>query len=306
MKHILLAGVTLLVTSLAWAHEPIHRIALMPLEAPSGFKAAADESWWSVRQQLTATGRFLVATKRVMLTKDVFVPKFQLRATDAIALSQALNADAIATGAVQDQHVVLSLYGRERGSLLWKKEAAFSSAEPRAGQVEGLFRQLTDQLLLEIPYQGHLTNRRAEVKGLSPGQMLHFTLGTGAHYSEGDEVILGDMVEVSPQPLFMGGGQIQPVAFGEIVSWNPPIAEVRVVTLVQGKKLIGPPLVAVPSGMERLKAELGVSDEMKVPLSSDLSNAAQKQRQEEKEETHRLLAVLSWVGSLVAMLVLAF
>ena len=58
--------------------------------------------------------------------------------------------------------------------------------------------------------------------------------------------------------------------------------------------------------MERLKADMGLSDELKVALSSDLSNAAERDRKEKKEETQRLVAVLSWVGSLVAMLVLAF
>lgn len=308
VKQVLALGAVLLIGWGAGAHEPMHRVSVLPFVAPAELKEEAETAWWSVREELTSLGRFLVATKRVMLTRDVFVPRLHLKPSEAIALSQTLDADAIATGGLEDSQVVLRLYGRERGSLLWELRANFASHRPAKDQVDELFRQLAQQLLVDVPYQGHVTNRGSSsgFQSSQVGQLVAVTLGKAENYRQGDQVIFGNLLEVGAQALFQGGGEFQPVAYGQIVRLDPPIAQVRLSSVAQGRENRLAPLAVVPSGADRLKVELGMSHEIKVPLPSTLSNASQLDREERDEEVHRVVAVLSWVGSLVAMLLLAF
>lgn len=307
MKKWALMSFLLLFHVTAPAHEPIQKVALFPLTVPASLSKEGDSAWWTMREELTAMGRFLVATKRVMLTKDVFIPRLNLKSSQAIALAQTLDADAVATAGIDDNHLMLSLYARESGSLLWQGKIAFDANKPQKDQLASLAQRLCQKLIVEIPYHGHLTDRsKWSASNRRVGDTLHVSVGTGLFYNPGDEVIFAGLQEVNRQPLFQNGGEIKPVAFGEIVRFDPPIAEVRLVSLVKDTNLDASPVVVVPNGGRRMMVHLGFEDEMKVQLPSEFSNSIQAAQQEKKEETQRITAVLSWVGSLIAMLILAF
>src|SRR5690349_4977842 len=61
--------------ALADTLNPFFRWAVFPFDAADDkLKIAAEKGWWNAREKITSKKRFLVASKQLLIQKDVFEP----------------------------------------------------------------------------------------------------------------------------------------------------------------------------------------------------------------------------------------
>ena len=102
MKHLpwaLIAFLILSVTIVGHAspsqftveHQLAQRFVLFPFEVSQPYKEQADNLWWDVRSKLSASKRFLIASKNFMQSKNVFQARSELASADAVLLGRLLD-----------------------------------------------------------------------------------------------------------------------------------------------------------------------------------------------------------------------
>ena len=80
-----------------------------------------DETWWQMRDELTSTGRFIVASRAFLQKSDAFQPRGQLEAGDAVILGRYVEADALMTATLKERTLTVGLWLSTDGSLIWSQ-----------------------------------------------------------------------------------------------------------------------------------------------------------------------------------------
>src|SRR5688572_23590279 len=88
-------------------HLPVRKIVVFPFDVPAKDAEASDKAWWKVREELTTNKRFLIASKQLMMRKDVLVPKkdSDINRANAVLLGKHLDADALVVTSLKDREL---------------------------------------------------------------------------------------------------------------------------------------------------------------------------------------------------------
>lgn len=114
-----------------------------------------DDTWWQIREQLAADTRLTIASRRLMINRQVLSPRAELKPSDSVILGRILEADALIVTFIRDNSAHFIAYRAEDGITLYKDKIDLNPSTPVAEQALMAFQTLTGRYLRSIPYSGY-------------------------------------------------------------------------------------------------------------------------------------------------------
>lgn len=290
------------------AHHVVRRLAVFPIFIEDHRKEA-DAAWWSVREFLSTTQKFLVATKRLMTQKDVYQARKTIAPTDVILLSKVLDADCVISIYVNNQTLKMSAYSGEDGFLLWENSININPSIPTAKQIESLSTKLAKDFMASFPYQGFQILDPLIGKAVyEEGDVLLAKIDVGAKSAVqvGEQVQWLGIERQSSKALFQGGAALKIYAEGSIVKVENQTALVEIKRTTDVKLLGEKSLISIPSEFSRLQTEYALIDQSAPRVTTLMLNSPMYPTETKSSQSKPLLTALASVASLVAMVLLAF
>lgn len=289
-------------------HELVQKLAVFPVSAPKTLSSAAEESWWQVREALTESKRFLVASKSFMMQKDVYQSRGELTPADAIILGKLLDAHALVVTYLQDRSLHMKVYEGQYGRVLWQHEFLMQPSLPVSSQLAVASKKLIQDFVASIPYQGHVVVDSLKGRPVfeeSGKQFFQADVGLESSLEVGDQVQLVRIYSDSLKPLFISPLAPEIYAEGQIVKKEREIITVQINRVTNLNEIKSDALVRAPKELKRLQElyslqqdRLKVGAEMVSPDLEELRNA--------EDEKKPLAASLAFIGNLAIFLLLAF
>ena len=291
------------------SHQLARRIVVFPIEAPKELAAAADDAWWQMREELTKNRRFLVASKQFLLKSDAFQARSSLEPADAILLGKLLDAHALITARLDGRTLTLSAYDGSNGVTLWRREHRLLPSAALREQLASAARKVIDDFVASSPYQGFQVVDPlygAPVFREKDRKLAEVDLGSATGAQVGDDVQWIRLSNENLKPLFQGGGKMTVFAEGRISKVEQGIATVELLRLAKGQAIKEFDLVRLPREYERLQKLYAIQDGLRTSLSPELVALEAAPLELVVKERRPLATVASWVGSIAALLLLAF
>ena len=224
-------------------HQLLRRVVVFPIkvegEQPPQLRAvqskdietAADDAWWQVREELTASRRFLVASKQFLVKSDVFAPRGELQPADTVILGKLLDAHALITGQLKGRILSMQAYDGSNGVVLWRKESTMHPSLKVSDQFAATARKLINDFIASIPYQGFqqvdpLIGKPLYEEG--DVTVAQVDVGVSSKVAAGDPVQWIKVTAFNASPLFQGGAKITVFAEGRVLKLDQGIATVEV------------------------------------------------------------------------------
>jgi hypothetical protein len=132
---------------------PIKRVAIFPARGVD--ENIVDELWWQLRETIANDGRFEVATRRLMINRQVLTPRPELKAADAVILGRILEADLLITHQVLKKKAVFSSIRTLDGLVVWREEVLLNPSIPESDQLLPIFKNMASSFLKAVPYAGY-------------------------------------------------------------------------------------------------------------------------------------------------------
>lgn len=194
----------------------IKRIVVFPAQGID--ESLVDELWWQVRSFLAQDLRFTVATRRLMINRQVLVPRGDLKTADAVLLGRILEADSLISMYIKDAKAWVKVYRSEDGLLVWQKEQSFNPALSIKDQAMGVFLSLIKSFISDVPYLGYQVNNplTGDLNDNNETHALVYIQVGSSELQVGQRVHWGDLV-VSQLPLFLSERKLNILVEGEVV-----------------------------------------------------------------------------------------
>lgn len=283
----------------------VKKIAVFPIEGTRS--KAADNAWWKVREQLTDTKRFWVASKRFLVQKDVFQPRSKLQPSDAILLGQLLDSDALMLMSLKGRDLHTSVYSRFDGSILWTSQLQFHPSLPVDEQLTDVAVKLTRDFIAKVPYQGFqildpLINKPVFEEG--DVKLAKVDVGGNTRIVEGDLIQWVVVERTTGAPLFVGGARLDVIAEGQVAKNDNGILLVEIKRAKDIDLLKKDSLVRAPKEVEHLNINYALQSNR--ALAPELRYTPLPPARSEHEETKPLLSALVGIANAALFLLLAF
>jgi hypothetical protein len=284
-----------------------------------------DEAWWQAREELTQTGRFLVASRVFLQKNDAFQPRGRLTAADAVILGRYVEADALMTMTLERRVFTLSVWDTQEGALAWVQSVELHPSILVREQIAQVARGLVKEFIASMPYHGvvlqdPLAKRPVFEEG--GAKLLRLKVGSYTGYAQGDVVQVVQLSRLNMEPLFQGGIRTAAVAEAKILRLKDQTLTVELTKVAPEISFQAGALVVIPSESERLKAWAKPRDSMnQSAIVSVLATSAAGehglseeaavqpealQAERRKDESGALATTLSILASLAVILLLAF
>ncbi len=307
-------------------HQLLRRVPVFPIQTeltrPNSFSTttgpdftgsvkpeALDEAWWQVREQLTESRRLLVASKQFLIKNDVFQPRGELQPADVILLGKLLDAHALVTIQLKGRQLEMRAYDGSNGFLLWNKSLGLHPSLTISDQIAGVARRLARDFTASIPYQaftvldplvGKVVFEEGDV------QLAQIDAGVTGSIKTGDPVQWIRITTTNAAALFQGGGRLVVFAEGRVVKVEQGIATIEILRATSLDEIKEFSLVRLPVEAERLRRADLISDDVRGTFSVELVQPELTPAELFKRENKPLVATMSWISSLAALLLLAF
>ncbi len=284
-------------------HDLAQRLVIFPLKVEKDQQELAENIWWDLRAKLTDTKRFLIASKNFMQSKNVFQPRSELKAADAILLGRLLDAHGLITISLDGFSLTLRVYDGRNGNLLSFKKIELHPSVPASKQLAEASEKLLMDFVASFPYQSYvvvdnLVGRPVFKEG--DVNYIYTYLGENHQASVGDKVQVIKLFNKSLEPLFSSGGQIDVIAEGVINSISGDTAKVVLNRTEQTTEINEFSLVRLPSEEKRLKDTYALLKSEGPSLELDALGQSERMTDEEKEKKPLVTAV-SFIANLVIM-----
>lgn len=291
-------------------HQLIRRVAVFPIKTDTDHSKSVEEAWWQTREELANTRRFLVASKQFMVKNEVFQPRSDLEAADAIVLGRLLDAHALVTGELNNRTLTMTVLDAANGFVLWQRSIVLTTLSAVGDQLATASKKLIDDFIASVPYQAFQTVDPLIGRAVySDGALTlaQIDIGVAGTAQVGDSVQWVRVSYESNKPVFQGGGKITAIAEGRVVKVNQGIATVEITRAVRRDLIKEYSLVRLPREFERLQAKYAMKDN-EVKPTTDLSLLSPEAAPMEniRKERKPLLATGSFLASIAAFLLLAF
>lgn len=194
----------------------IKRLVVFPAQGVD--ESLVDELWWQARSITAQDLRFTVATRRLMINRQVLAPRGELKTADAVLLGRILEADALISMYIKDAKAWVKVYRSEDGLLVWQGEQAFNPALSLKDQTLGLFSGLIKRFIVSVPYIGYQVNNpiSGEIMDTSETHALVYIQTGGVELEIGQRIQWGELI-VSQLPLFLSERKLNILVEGEVV-----------------------------------------------------------------------------------------
>jgi hypothetical protein len=131
----------------------IRKVAVFPARGVD--ENLIDDLWWQLREIIAQDGRFEVATRRLMINRQVLSPRSELKSADAVIMGRILEADLLITHQVLKKKAVFTATRTSDGIIVWKEEAMLNPSIPESDQLLPVFKNLAKDFLKAVPYVGY-------------------------------------------------------------------------------------------------------------------------------------------------------
>ncbi|MEQ1664679.1 MAG: hypothetical protein ABL927_04815 [Bdellovibrionales bacterium] len=284
-------------------------VTVFPIQAEAELNKAAEDTWWQIREKLTDSKRFLVSSKNFMLAKDVFLSRAELKPADAIILGHLLGADALITVFVRESKVSLRVYEAKNGFIVWRGDEELHPSVPVSEQLSTASKKLLYDFLSSIPYQGAvIIDTLVGKASYRDSNKLFFKadIGASSQITVGDTAQLVRLKQVGMSPAFQGGASVEVFADGLVVNVDRNIIVVEVLRHQEKIEILENNLVRVPDELRRMKEIYGNQESLGKNLGVVALVNEEAPLTEKQKDTKPLVLSLSWLGSMVLILLLAF
>ncbi len=273
-----------------------------------------DDTWWQVRDELTETGRFVVASRAFLQKADAFQPRGQLTIGDAVILGRYVEADALMTLNLRDRALTLSVFGASDGMKAWSQTVELHPSVLIREQVGKIARVLVREFIASLPYQAVTIQDALSKQAVftEDGKRLVRIRTAGAKVVVGDAVEWVELSRATLEPLFQGGAKVSVRAEGVIREMKDGVALCELTRMVEASAIRVGTLVNLPKEQQRLAALAKPKDSAtSAAIVSLLAQNASiepeaKQAERQKDESGPFATTLSILGSLALILLLAF
>ncbi|MBK9294450.1 MAG: hypothetical protein IPM57_08395 [Oligoflexia bacterium] len=288
--------ILLLLSYLAQAAEslkPIKNWVVFPFDAvDEKLKPSANKAWWDIRQKITETKKYSIASKQFLIQKDVYQPRKNLRPDDVKYLSKLLEADIIITGWSEYRDFQLNVYLSQNGELLWSKKLGFHPSLNPSEQLFNISQRLIQEFLDKLPFHGVLVKSDdTTVNAVS------IDIGKNENLSMSDEVqfVNIELPDKWDTSIGLNNLQITAMALGKVVKPK------KAYSVVEIKKDLNLPeegiFVFVAKEQKRKQYEQTLAPELQPTLEEDVGPGG---------EHPKNVIVFGSIFSFLAILLLAF
>ena len=329
LRNLLIIFISLLIgTPIAFAasnSEPlsaIEKIAVFPIlykgergdRVDEATAQSLDETWWQVREELTGTGRFTVASRAFLQKVDVFQPRGNLSPGDAVILGRYVEADALFTMTLERRTLTVAVNQTSDGALTWSQSVELHPSVLLREQVSKVARGLVLEFVAALPYQGiTLQDSMSGQATFNEGnQKRARVLVATAQTAVGDPVQWVRVSRGSLEPLFQGGARVEVFAEGSVQEVDGGTVVVDVTRVADASWLKSGALVNLPKEKARLAKMVvrkdSVTSAAVVSLLASESAIDPEANRLERQHDERgpTATTLSILGSLAVILLLAF
>lgn len=291
------------------SHEPARRLVVFPFATDHQQTSVAEEVWWDLREKLSETRRFLLASRNFMESKNALQARRRLSPADAIVLGRLLDAQALMVTFVEERNLHMIVYSGINGSTLWKKQVELHPSMPISSLLPESVKRLAFDFVASIPYQGFVIVDsligRAYYRE-SGRDLIQVEISADAQISVGDSVQVVDVRARSLEPLFQEGLSIEVLAEGEVIR----VERSKVVVQVNRKKEGYEPkenhLVRFPTELKRLQEVYQIQDGLTQNIDIDFVRGEMEVLTEEQKANRPLVTALSFIANIALILLIAF
>lgn len=290
-------------------HQIVRRLVVFPFLVSLKLAPRAEEAWWSIRQELTQNQIFLLASKQFLSKNEVFQPRGDLQPADAILLGKLLDAHALITGKVEGHRLTLTAYDAGFGLLLWQNYIDMLNSRPIEDQIVETSKKLIHDFMASIPYQGFqvIDSLRGKATFEDADEVrTEVQVGSQSQVQVGDIAQWIHVYHKTTEALFQGGGEVKAFAEGKVVLIDKGIATIQLIRATSLDEIKEYTLVRFPKEAERIKVEYALKEALPGKLSTGVVSTELDQMKSVAKERRPLVATLSFVGSITAILLLAF
>jgi hypothetical protein len=285
----------------------LKRIVVFPMESSKPYSKVAEDAWWKLREQLTDTKRFWVATKRFLVQKDVYQPRSKLTPPDAILLGQLLDCDGLMVTSLKGRELISNVYSRYDGSIIWTSQVQLHPSIPIEEQLADVAVKQVRDFIATIPYHGFeivdpIINKPVFEEG--DVKLAKVDVGGNSRAVEGDTVQWVTIEKTTSSPLLQGGSHLDVVAEGQVVKNENGILLVEVKRARDISLLKQNTLVRLPKETEYLNANYAMQSNR--ALSPEVRFTPLPPTHPESEETKPLVAAIAGIANAALFLLLAF
>lgn len=139
---------------------PLRSFVIFPVMVDHKSKIDVTQIWSEMRNQLTQSQKYLVATYEFMQEKEVFQPRGELNVTDSIILGRLLGADVLITTEVNRQRFVTVFYDARSGLELWRRSLKLNPAFKLQVQLEKVAPMVIKEFKRALPFLGIVERQR--------------------------------------------------------------------------------------------------------------------------------------------------
>lgn len=273
-----------------------------------------DDTWWQVRDELTQTGRFVVASRAFLQKADAFQPRGALTVGDAVILGRYVEADALMTLNLKDRALTLSVFGSSDGMKTWTQTVELHPSVLIREQVGKISRALVREFIASLPYQAVTVQDSLSKQAVftEDGKRLVRVKTANAKVTVGDVVEWIELSRSTLEPLFQGGAKTSVRAEGLVREVKDGTALCELTRVVDASGIRVGTLVNLPLEQQRLSAQAKPKDSAtSAAIVSLLAQNASiepeaKQAERKNDESGPFATTLSILGSLALILLLAF
>jgi hypothetical protein len=290
-------------------HQLMRRVVVFPLSVDPAFKDAGDEAWWQIREELTKSHRFLVASKQFLIKSDVYQARSELQPADAIILGRLLDAHALVVSKVKDRKFSMTVYDGTNGLTLWHKDFDLHPSLTVQDQMPVTGRRMINDFIASVPYEGFETVDPLIGKAIYQEKNLMLTqvdIGVNSQIQIGDVAQWIRLTSNNTAPLFQSGARVTVYAEGQVIKISQGIATIELIRVSKLESIKENGLVRFPREFERLQNEFAIRESIPTTVGMELLKLESDPMENLRRERKPLVTTLSFIGSLVAAVLLAF
>ncbi len=276
---------------------------------------ALDDTWWQVRDELTETGRFVVASRAFLQKQDSFQARGSLSVADAVVLGRHVEAEALLTVKLENRSLTLQVFLASDGTIVWRQSVDLHPSLLIREQIQKVVRAVAREFVASLPYQGVTLNDSLAKQAVftEGGKRLARVKVGAAKVEVGDPVEWIVLSRRTLDPLFQGGahsivraeGVVSALNVGAQVGSSEGVIQVEITRAPELAILRAGALVNLPNEQARLKSQAQPKDAAMAVVPAMIEPEA-KQVERQKDETGAMATVLSILSSLAVILLLAF
>ncbi len=290
-------------------HSFIRRLVVFPLLVPDSPEKESEDAWWKIREELTKSRRFFIASRNFMIKKDVFQPRGALVPADCIILGRLLDAQALIVTYLDKRTLTMTVYEGTEGLTLWTQSVDLHQGLPIGPQIVASSMNLIRDFIASFPYQGFHILAPLKTTPLyrdKDNDYGHIYVGVNSKIQVNDKCEWIELKRSNFDPLFQGGSEVRVAAEGIVTEVFEESVVVRLDKIQPEHQIQELDLVRFPNEFRRVQDELAIKDDLAKRAHSHWVSMNLDPNQKAPDEKRALITSGAFLGSLAAFLLLAF